>query len=359
MKILHYIDLISTFGLFRGISVIQSKCPGHITLIFSIHDGSLLPRAQGSRGVGICLEDGVRVELDHTGKISPDSKAKTSHGQSLDTPAVFSKNGELIVSIYSMNGEKFSGSDAMYHDLVSELREMYLLNKYDSFKLNIFLELPVSQGFGMSASGLLSASLAFFEFSNKGRLDQYVRLAHRLERKYHGGLGDVLGIYLGGVEMRVIAGSPGAGGIGVSFGTQTDVLLVWEDSSKRHTSTYIDDPKWKQSISKAGDKCVDELSIGSWDEDKWPNILENSMKFSTDSGMLEEKARAKFLAKVNSSIEASGFAKSVQACLCMLGISAVILPKSLDQKLTTDQLENIGKELQKQGLECKVSRIES
>ena len=48
--------------------MIQSKCSGHITLIFSIHDSSLLPRAQGSRGVGICLEDGVRVELVHAGK---------------------------------------------------------------------------------------------------------------------------------------------------------------------------------------------------------------------------------------------------------------------------------------------------
>ena len=345
--------------MFRGISVIQSKCAGHITLIFSIHDSSLLPRAQGSRGVGICLEDGVRVELVHTGKVSPDSDVKTSHGQSVDIPAVYSKTGELIINIYSMDGEKFSGSDSMYHDLVSELREMYLLSEHDSFELNIFLELPVSQGFGMSASGLLSTSLAFFEFSKKGRLDQYVRLAHRLERKYHGGLGDVLGIYLGGVEMRTIAGSPGAGGFGVSFGSKTDVLLVWEDASKRHTSTYIDDPKWKSSISEAGDKCVDELSSGAWNKDKWDSILENSMKFSNDSGMLEEDVRASFLAKVNSSIEAKGLSNKVQACLCMLGISAVILPKSLDDKIAIDKLQNLGSEVQKLGLEYKVSRIES
>ena len=60
--------------------------------------------------------------------------------------------------------------------------------------------------------------------------------------------------------MRTIAGSPGAGGFAISFGSKTDVLLVWEDEGKRHTSTYIDDPKWKLSISEAGDKCVDELS---------------------------------------------------------------------------------------------------
>ena len=49
--------------------------------------------------------------------------------------------------------------------------------------------------------------------------------------------------------------------------------------------------------------------------------------------MLEEDVRASFLAKVNSSIEAMGLSNKVQACLCMLGISAVILPKSLDQGL--------------------------
>ena len=34
---------------------------GHITLLFSIHDDALLPRNQGSRGAGLCLEKGVQV----------------------------------------------------------------------------------------------------------------------------------------------------------------------------------------------------------------------------------------------------------------------------------------------------------
>ena len=82
------------------------------------------------------------------------------------------------------------------------------------------------------------------------------------------------------------------------------------------------------------------------------------MKFSNDSGMLEEDVRASFLAKVNSSIEAKGLSNKVQACLCMLGISAVILPKSLDDKIAIDNLQNLGSEVQKLGLEYKVSRIE-
>ena len=54
--------------------------------------------------------------------------------------------------------------------------------------------------------------------------------------------------------MRTIAGSPGAGGFGVSFGSKTDVLLVWEDEGKgihRHISTTQNGnfPFRKQEIS--------------------------------------------------------------------------------------------------------------
>ena len=41
---------------------------GHITLLFSIHDDALLPRNQGSRGAGICLEHGVSVSIQESGR---------------------------------------------------------------------------------------------------------------------------------------------------------------------------------------------------------------------------------------------------------------------------------------------------
>lgn len=339
--------------------MISSHCPGHITLIFSIHDSSLLPRGQGSRGVGLCVEHGVRVDLKPLGSVKPDQDEMLSSGEILDTPAEYSESPELQVNIWDMEGNKFDGSLDMYHDLVSELREMYLLDKYESFQLEIYLQLPVSQGFGMSASGLMATCLAFQKYTKKGRTEQYVRLAHRLERKYHGGLGDILGLYLGGVEIRTVPGSPGAGGDGESFTVDSDLILVWNNENQRHTSTYIDDPKWKISISKSGDECVDELITGEWAEGKWPQIIEKSVKFSKDSGMMSEEIRSEFLERVNSTIKRLGFESKVQTCLCMLGISAVILPKFLDNAMTGDELDVLRKELVEENLGAIISKIQN
>ena len=39
----------------------RGYCGGHVTLMFTIEDGDPDPINQGSRGVGICLEDGVEI----------------------------------------------------------------------------------------------------------------------------------------------------------------------------------------------------------------------------------------------------------------------------------------------------------
>ena len=39
----------------------RGYCGGHVTLIFTIEDSDLDPVNQGSRGVGICLEEGVET----------------------------------------------------------------------------------------------------------------------------------------------------------------------------------------------------------------------------------------------------------------------------------------------------------
>lgn len=339
--------------------MISSHCPGHITLIFSIHDSSLLPRGQGSRGVGLCVNHGVRVDLKSLGMVKPEDEGELSSGARIDTPPRYTQSPELHVNIWDLDGKEFHGSVDMYQDLVSELREMYLLNMHESFQLDVYLQLPVSQGFGMSASGLMATCSAFQNYTNKGRQEQYVRLAHRLERKYHGGLGDILGLHLGGVEIRTTPGSPGAGGNGESFTLDTDLLLVWDSETKRHTSTYIDNPKWKLSISKSGDECVDHLMKGEWDKSKWSQIIEQSTRFSRDSGMVSEKIRFDFLEKVNSKIRKLELDSKVHACLCMLGISAVILPKSLDNELSMEELVLLKEELTEQHLGSIISKIQS
>ena len=71
---------------------------GHITLLFSIHDDALLPRNQGSRGAGFCLEKGVEVSIHETGRTVPIEEGQEMAGWNQDIPTIREK-GEIKLNI--------------------------------------------------------------------------------------------------------------------------------------------------------------------------------------------------------------------------------------------------------------------
>ena len=320
---------------------------GHITLLFSIHDDAILPRNQGSRGAGMCLEKGVVATIDPTGQAEPEEQGQEMAGWQRDVLEIKGK-GRTEVNILS-HGEPFDGQTQMYVDLIDELRNARLLPEDVHYSLTIELELPVSQGFGMSAAGLCATALACFEMTNQGSIEQYFRISHHIERRYRGGLGDVLGLYVGGVELRTIPGSPPSPGHARSFGVQTPVLLIWKPEGSRHTSEYIDHPDWKKTITKAGDGSVNTLSELEWNETVWPKLLQESQTFATASKMLEEPTRRDLLESVRSIIQAHQLQASIRIRLCMLGTSCVLLPTRLNEPLSEETLSILASELQHLG----------
>ena len=127
---------------------------GHVTLLFSIHSEPLLARNQGSKGAGLCLEQGV-----------------------ISTVKILPQGGDEI-SVFSVDGKRFEKGEKLYIDLLKSFREIFSINNPVSIVVN--LELPVSQGFGMSAAGLLATSFALGELFDRGDEGQLARLAHRL-----------------------------------------------------------------------------------------------------------------------------------------------------------------------------------
>lgn len=321
---------------------------GHVTLLFSIHDDAILPRNQGSRGAGMCLEKGVVATIESIGQADAKEQGQEMAGWQRDVIEVKGK-GRTEVHI-SSNGEPFDGQNQMYVDLIDELRNARLLPEDAHYSLSIELELPISQGFGMSAAGLCATALACFEMTNQGSIEQYFRISHHIERRYRGGLGDVLGLYVGGVELRTVPGSPPSPGHARSFGVQTPVLLIWKPEGSRHTSEYIDHPDWKKTITKAGDEAVNTLSEMKWDETVWPKLLQESQTFATASKMLEEPTRRDLLESVRSIIQAHQLQASIRIRLCMLGTSCVLLPTKLNQPLSEETLIMLASELQQLGL---------
>ena len=195
---------------------------GHITLLFTVEKDGRLLRNQGSRGAGFNVEHGVRASVLEIKKTNMKEQVGLSAGSSLDEK-VNVKFGDIEVTVLDMNGKEMIDSSSIYFDLVDELRHAKLLEKSDSYSIEVNLDLPTSQGFGMSAAGLIAVAYAFRELTGKGLAGQYLRLCHRIERIHGSGLGDVLGISAGGVEIRLQAGAPGASGRALGFGCPQNI----------------------------------------------------------------------------------------------------------------------------------------
>ena len=273
-----------------------------------------------------------------------------------DQPMVKSPPSPAEVSVRDFNGEHIENVD-IYLDFIQACYDATLLRADESIRLDVVLECPRSQGFGMSAAGLIATGRVIHTLTGRGRLVQYLKIAHRIERTYGAGLGDVLGASVGGVELRLSPGAPGWPGEAVSFTSDVPVLLAWNPLEERHTSTYIDDPVWQRSITVAGEACVDVLSAQEWASKQWPNLLLQSRIFATDSGMLEEEERAHIYHSVLQSVLQGGWQSNMAVRLCMLGSSVAVLPRNIESGVSSEALEALAEMIRKQGFACLISSI--
>lgn len=86
------------------------------------------------------------------------------------------------------------------------------------------LELPMGSGFGMSAAGALSATIALADLLDLPRQRAF-EAAHRAEIANHSGLGDVSGLMAGGLEMRKREGLPPLGEV-VRLADELDIVAA-------------------------------------------------------------------------------------------------------------------------------------
>ena len=315
-----------------------SHVGGHITLFFTVEKEGRLLRNQGSRGVGINIEHGVKVTLS----------IKDTQGEIQDS----------TIKVTDFQNQEKTDSAKFYSELIDDLVYAKLLDSHPSFDISISLELPTSQGFGMSAAGLIAVALAFRDFSQRGTIDQYYRICHRIERQNGSGLGDVLGISAGGVEIRLQPGAPGASGRSLGFKCKQPIILIWQPEESRHTSKYIDDINWQTKISKAGHRALNNIKSGPWDHSRWDDILSQSSKFCQESELAFEDERSKLLSSVMGIVRSVDMQSHVRIRLCMLGTSCVVLPRKLERMLTAAELELLDTEFAKQGLESLITGID-
>ncbi len=243
--------------------------PGHITGIFEIHDTEAELAKRGSRGAGFSVSEGALtyVEIEPADKMEIEIRVDNELSDAPVTRDAVIRFLKLAVrdARVPLNADAPKGSRAQIR-----------------VHVHTQLGLPVSQGFGMSAAGALSATIALAKCLRMGRSDA-VLCAHEADVAQRGGLGDVMGASVGGFEIRLSPGVPPHGHTTSFLGFGQAVLCVI--GGPLETRAVLSDPARRETVNKAGAAGMKRLL----EEPSMDNFLDVSSKFARDSGLLTDR----------------------------------------------------------------------
>ncbi|MGI0071737.1 MAG: hypothetical protein ACRECT_06700 [Thermoplasmata archaeon] len=153
--------------------------PGHVTGIFAPAAAARDPRGRGSKGAGIVLELGVRARASF--RPGPGRSVRVTSDLAIPLP------------------------------ISQEVARRLAPERAGALSVRLVHELPIGQGFGMSAAGATATALAVAALSDRSR-GEAVEVAHLADLFGSGGLGGVAAIEGGGgFELRRRPGLPPRG----------------------------------------------------------------------------------------------------------------------------------------------------
>jgi pantoate kinase len=261
---------------------VTAFCPGHVTGFFQICEHKE-PMRSGSRGAGLCLSLGAESIVD------------TEEG-----------NGDILI-ILDGKEERAPVTRTAVEKILGE-------RKLDVTVITN-LDLPVSQGFGMSAAGALSAAHALSE-SLQLPFKYALRAAHEAEIESHTGLGDVAALSRGGITYRRIEGLPPYGRIDRVNAEPDIVLCVVGDPLE--TSAVLGDTQKRAVVNRVGKDCVEKMAIAP----TLANLMRLSREFMKRTGLATKEVEAAVTA-------AEDFGP---ASMTMLGNSAFAVGNAREQE---------------------------
>jgi len=250
--------------------MISAFCPGHVTCFFHpVRTGD--PGTTGSRGAGLRLSLGTTVMMEER----TDGRIEITMDGALSEAPVTRR---VISQILPGRG----------------------------LDITIENELPVGQGFGMSASGAIAAALCACEIAGIDHGEAF-RYAHIAEVVEGGGLGDVAAIACNGHQpVRVRPGLPPYGEV-VDTGLRIERLTLAVVGDKLSTAPVINDPDMQRRMSEIGSGMVDAYMKGP----SLDLLFRLSRQFSSSMGLEADGVR-KALDRLNGRSPAG---------MCMLGHS--------------------------------------
>lgn len=264
--------------------------PGHISGFFEpIFNKDMLKT--GSRGAGINISLGAKSEV------------------------LVQNSNKTDFKIF-LNGKK-----SIFPIIPTALKYLVGDNKME-ITVKTTLNLPLSQGFGMSAASVVSASYAFSKIINKSFFEA-LKASHYAEVYHKTGLGDVISCSFGGIEIRTKPGLPPWGNIEHIIGNYELVLCVIDEIID--TEKILNDFDRIKIITKYGNYCTNKL--------KESPTIENLFllsKLFTEKTMLASK-------NVLDAIQIAN--KFGKASMCMLGNSVFAMGETYK---ICDKLKSFG-----------------
>ncbi len=195
-------------------------CPGHVSCVFQPVD-SFDAMSTGSRGIGIRLSKGatatVTPRCDPAVNIRLNGVAETAH----------------ITRMVAQSMAPGAG-----------------------FDIDIVNDLPVSQGFGMSAAGAIATAVCIADLTGQSRSDAFAA-AHIAEVVGGGGLGDVAAIVAGrDVPVRTVAGMPPLGRV-ENADIRIDHLTLAVLGGELRTDSVLGNPSALKAIREVASTAMD------------------------------------------------------------------------------------------------------
>ena len=202
-------------------------CPAHITGFFKADVEQLESEKMGSLGAGFSIKDGVTSKVNIEFSNENQFEIKTT-GYESDNKDV----SEFVIKEFQKISEK------KFHCYV----------EHD-------ISIPIGYGLGCSGAVALSLSYALDQaLDTKLSKEEIGKIAHKAEVTCKTGLGDVIGSFYGGFEIRT---KPGAPGVGELKKIDTDSSVIIACFSPISTKKFIDEKL--EVINGLGGKMVNKL----------------------------------------------------------------------------------------------------
>ncbi len=235
---------------------VTAFCPGHVTGFFQICEHKD-PLRSGSRGAGLCLSLGAESTVD-----------------------VEEGNGDILIFL--------DGEEERAQVTRSAVAKVLGERKLD-VTVRTNMDLPVSQGFGMSAAGSLSAAHALSELLDMP-FKIALRAAHEAEIESRTGLGDVAALSRGGITFRRVEGLPPYGRID-RVNAEPDVTLCVVGDPLM-TSDVLGNAQKRLVANRVGKECVEKMAIAP----TLANLMRLSREFMKRTGLATKEVEAAVIA---------------------------------------------------------------